>query len=289
MNMTGGSNKKIMLVLTIVIALLSVALLSGCIGEEKKDSTEIVVISRESTSGTREFFWESVLDEEDFYGKAIEKTSNGEVHDTVANTPLAIGYVGLGYLDSAVKSIKVNGVAASVENVLSGDYPIARDLFMFTKGQASGLAKEFIDYLMSDKGQQIVEEKGFVPLQTTGSFNSTGLSGTLEISGSTTVLPIALKVAEEFMKDFPDVTINVNGGGSSTGISSVNAGTVDIGMASRDLKESEQNLGLVKHTIAGDGIAIIVHPSNDYIDNDDLTMAQLKSIYVGEIKDWTKV
>lgn len=289
MNMNSSNTKNIMLVLTIVIALLGVAFLSGCIGEEKKDSTEIVVVSRESTSGTREFFWETVLDEEDFYGKAIEKTSNGEVHDTVSSTPLAIGYVGLGYLDSDVKSIKVNGVEPTVANVLSGDYPIARDLFMFTKGQASGLAKEFIDYLMSDKGQQIVEDEGFVPLQTTVPFTSTGLSGTLDISGSTTVLPIALAIAEAFMDDFSDVTVNVNGGGSSAGISAVNAGTVDIGMASRDLKESELNLGLDKHTICGDGIAVIVHPSNDYIDNDDLTMAQLKSIYTGGIKDWTKV
>ncbi|HDS63628.1 MAG TPA: phosphate ABC transporter substrate-binding protein [Methanofollis liminatans] len=126
----------------------------------------IVVIGRDSSSGTREFFSEKVMEKADYVSTQLEKNSNGAVKQTVAQTPGAIGYVGLGYLDATVKALKIdeNGksVDPSIETVTSGEYPIARTLNMFTKGEASGLSKDYLDYILSPAGQKIVEEEGFV-------------------------------------------------------------------------------------------------------------------------------
>ncbi len=126
----------------------------------------IVVIGRDSSSGTREFFTEKVMEKTEYVRTQLEKNSNGAVQQTVAQTPGAIGYVGLGYLDATVKAVKIgaggNAVEPSIETVTSGDYPIARTLNMFTKGEASGLSKDYLDYILSPAGQKIVEEEGFV-------------------------------------------------------------------------------------------------------------------------------
>jgi phosphate transport system substrate-binding protein len=157
---------------------------------------------------------------------------------------------------------------------------------MFTKGNATGLASEFILYIQSTEGQALVTQEGFVPLQNTVHYNMEGktLSGTLTVSGSTTVLPIADKAATAFHKLFPRVTVTVTGGGSGAGISAVSQGTVNIGMSSRDLQTSEAHLDLMRYTIAKDGIVIIVNPINTAINN--LTMEQLKAIYQGTISNW---
>jgi len=294
MKMTGKNNKKIgkiMLVTILAMSFLVVAIFSGCIGT-KKDDTSIVVISRENSSGTREFFWEQVLNKEDFYADSIELTSNGEVYATVSTTPQAIGYIGLGYLNSGVKVLKIDGVAPSSDTILDNSYPIARELYMFTKGEATGIAKDFIDYIMSSEGQEIIEDAGFVPLSSSEPFNTTNriTAGNLVISGSTTVLPIALAIKDAYSNLFPGLTFEITGTGSSVGITAVSSDppAADIGMASRELKEVEQGKGLVKHIICKDGIAIIVHPSNNYVPNDDLTMAQLKTIYTSG-GDWTEI
>lgn len=128
----------------------------------------IVVVGRDSASGTREFFQETVMNKEDFAPTQLEKNSNGAVKQTIAQTPGAIGYVGLGYVDPSVKALKVdvNGTAVepTVAAVVSGDYPIARSLTMVTKGEATGLAKEYLAFILSPEGQAIVEEEGFVPV-----------------------------------------------------------------------------------------------------------------------------
>jgi phosphate transport system substrate-binding protein len=125
---------------------------------------EVVVVGRDSASGTREFFHDRVMDKEDFVATQLEKASNAGVKESVENTEGAIGYVGLGYLDQSVKSIKIDGVDATVANVISGSYPVSRSLFMYTQGQPSGLAKEYLDFVKSADGQRIVEDEGFVPL-----------------------------------------------------------------------------------------------------------------------------
>jgi phosphate transport system substrate-binding protein len=131
-------------------------------------SGTIVVVNRDSASGTREFFWKEVLHKDDFVATAQEYNSNGGVKTAVSSTPLAIGYVGLGFLDATVKDIEINVdetlYKATVENVLAGTYPISRNLYVYTKGEPTGLSKEFIDFILSDEGQQIVEDEGFIPL-----------------------------------------------------------------------------------------------------------------------------
>jgi phosphate transport system substrate-binding protein len=266
------------------ISLISITLFSGC--TQNQEGLSIVVIGRDSASGTREFFWEHVMGKENFTSKLQEKNSNGGIYQTVTQTPGAIGYVGLGYVDSGVKALKINNITATAENVLAGTYPIARDLYLFTMGNASGLAKEFIDYIMSTEGQEIVADEGFVPLPTSEPYNSSNKnpSGSLTIGGSTTVFPIVEKVKDAFKVMYPQISITVSSTGSGAGITAVIAGTVDIAMSSRDLKSSESDKSLMKYTIARDGIAIIVNTENTYVDN--ITMTQLKAIYKGEITNW---
>jgi phosphate transport system substrate-binding protein len=128
----------------------------------------IVVVSRDSASGTREFFSETVMKKEDFTPTQLEKNSNGAIRQTVVQTPGAIGYVGLGYIDAEVRAIPimVNGVPvqATVETVIAGTYPISRPLLMITQGSPSGMAKSYINFILSPAGQKIVTDEGFVPV-----------------------------------------------------------------------------------------------------------------------------
>lgn len=132
-----------------------------------KDMT-IVVIGRDSASGTRTFFTDSVMNKTNYVKTQFEKNSNGAIQQSVAQTPGAIGYVGLGYIDPTVKALKisVNGtlVEPSVKTVLDKSYPISRSLLMITNGQPSGLVKDYIDYILSPEGQKLVTKEGFVPL-----------------------------------------------------------------------------------------------------------------------------
>ncbi len=129
---------------------------------------QIVVVGRDSASGTREFFYDEVMKKEEFVRTQQELNSNGAVKQTVAQTPDAIGYVGLGYIDTTVKAISINKdgtlVAPTIDNVKNKSYPIARGLHMYTNGPETGLAKDYLDFLMSAEGQQIVSKEGFVPI-----------------------------------------------------------------------------------------------------------------------------
>jgi phosphate transport system substrate-binding protein len=278
--------KKLIIGLFFII-IFSSTLFSGCI--QKQEGLPIVVIGRDNASGTREFFWQYVMGKENFSEYLREKNSNGGIYLSVTQTPGAIGYVSLSYADNKVKVLKINNISANSENVLAGTYPIARHLYLLTKGNATGLAKEFIEYIQSSEGQAIVKEDGFVPLPTSVLYNSSGkhLNGVLTIGGSTTVFPIIEKAKDSFVRLYPGLSITVSSTGSGPGITAVSQGTLTIGMSSRDLKTSEKTLGLVNYTIASDGIAIIVNLENTYVDN--LTLAQLKEIYKGEITNWIKL
>ena len=129
-----------------------------------------VVIGRDSASGTRVYFSEAVMRNEKYRSDMREMNSNGAVKQTVAQTPGAIGYVGLGFIDSSVKAIKVysNGqpVAPTIATALAHQYPISRPLYMITNGQPAGLTKDYIDFILSPDGQKIVQDQGFVPRQS---------------------------------------------------------------------------------------------------------------------------
>lgn len=129
----------------------------------------IVVINRDAPSGTRKSFSDYVMDDEDFVEGALEKPSNGAVRTTVTLTPGAIGYVGLGFVDPSVRAVKINYdgelIEPTVANALAGEYPISRPLYLLTNGEPQGLAKDFIDFILSVEGQKIVEDEGFVPVR----------------------------------------------------------------------------------------------------------------------------
>jgi phosphate transport system substrate-binding protein len=272
-------------VLVLTGLIICAALLTGCTDEGDDEKTEIVVVGRDSASGTRASF-EELVDIEAPVATMQQENSNGAVHDTVATTKGAIGYVGLGYLDAEVKAVKIGNVAPSTATVLDGSYPIARSLYMITDGQPTGLAEDFIKFVLSAAGQQIVEDEGFIPLATPGP-DATGMDGTLTIAGSTTVLPIAQACADAYHTEY-GADITVSGGGSSVGVASATDGTADIGMASRDLKSSEQteHPNLVTHTVAKDGISVIVHKDNKI---ESLTVEEVQKIYTGEITVWEDV
>lgn len=127
---------------------------------------EIVVYTRESTSGTYETFESKVMKPDNITLNALTKTSNGEMAQAISGNRNGIGYVGIGYLSgsSGIKALKINGVTPTIETVQNGTYPISRFLYMITKGQPEGLTKDFIDFVKSPAGQKIVEEHGFVKL-----------------------------------------------------------------------------------------------------------------------------
>lgn len=125
---------------------------------------EIVVVSRDSSSGTFEVFNDITLGEERLTQGALLQASNGAIAGLVSDTEGAIGYVGLGYLSDAVKAVEVNGVTPSNATVASGEFPIARPLFMFTDGWPEGLTLRFVNFVLSAEGQALIEEQGFVPL-----------------------------------------------------------------------------------------------------------------------------
>jgi phosphate transport system substrate-binding protein len=124
----------------------------------------IVVVSRDVSSGTFEVFGEKVLKGDKVREDALMLASNKAVVTTVAETPGAIGYVGLGYLSEDVKALKIEGVMPSETTVRSKEYKLARPLYMYTNGAPKGLVKDFIDFVLSTDGQKLVKEVGFVPL-----------------------------------------------------------------------------------------------------------------------------
>ena len=125
--------------------------------------SEIVLIGRDSSSGTREFFTEFVLDKEDAAKEMQELNSNGAVAQAVSITPGAIGYVSLEYVDDSLKAFSIGGVAPTVENVISGIYEINRPLLMVTNGEPEGLAADYLAFILSEEGQQILKDSGFIP------------------------------------------------------------------------------------------------------------------------------
>ena len=126
---------------------------------------KIIVVSRDSSSGTFEAFGVLVLEGQKNRPDALMQASNQAVASVVAHTQGAIGYVGLGYLNPEVKALRVDGILPSKETVLTDKYPVSRPLYMYTNGAVTGTARDFIDFIMSKEGQKIVDEQGYVGLK----------------------------------------------------------------------------------------------------------------------------
>ena len=205
---------------------------------------------------------------------------------TVTGNKAAIGYISLGSLDSSVKAVKVDGVEATADNVKNGTYPICRPFNIATKGDLSDAAKDFIAFIQSDEGQQVVTDKGCVSTGSTGAFTSSNPTGTVVIEGSSSVTPVMEKLAEAYMAINSGVTVKVQQSDSSTGMTSAIEGLCDIGMASRDVKDSEKEQGLEVTTICMDGIAVVVNNDNTV---DNLSLEQIRQIFTGEVTGWSAV
>ena len=256
-------------------------------------SGPITVISREEGSGTRGAFVELMgveTDEGDMTTVDAEiANSTSLVQSTVAGNPNAIGYISLGSYDaSAVKALKVDGVEVSVDTIKAGDYAVSRPFVICYKEEnLSELGADFVAYIMSAEGQQILNDEGYIAADDNAEpYTASGLSGNLSVNGSTSVGPVMEVLAEAYKALNPDVVIDVQQTGSGTGITAAIDGSCEIGMSSRALKDEEVAEGLTPVTIALDGIAVIVNQANTV---EDLTAEQIRQIYTGEITDWSQL
>lgn len=193
--------------------------------------------------------------------------------------------------DAKFEIMNVEGVDATVDNVVNGSYTLQRGLILATKGTASGAVADLISYVLSTEGQAIVEDNDYIAVDSSApAYKSTiddKTSYSITIQGSTTVNPIMMAVEEEYEKIHPNVRISITANGSGTGAAAAIDGTADIGMLSRDLKTSETDAGLVPTVIGKDGIAIIVNKSVTGIDN--LTLDQIAKIYDGTYTNWNQL
>lgn len=264
-------------------------------GEQQTTSGTITIVSREDGSGTRGAFIELFgIEEKDSSGQKVDHTadsaeitnSTSVMMTTVAGNKNAIGYVSLGSLKNTVKALKIDGVQATAENIKNGTYKISRPFNIAIKEDASDLAKDFIAYIMSADGQKIVEEGGYISEGNTGAYHGAGGAGKIVVAGSSSVTPIMEKLKEAYLKVNTSAQIDVQQSDSTTGMTSTIDGICDIGMASRELKDSEKEKGLQATAIAQDGIAVIVNQSNTF---DNLTSQQVKDIFTGNVTNWSDV
>lgn len=293
-------NKVLFGALALCIAFACTALV-GCGGNNdsaKSDSGDaaINVTSREDGSGTRGAFVELFGIEEEQNGEKVDMTtqsaaitnSTAVMMTTVAGDDNAIGYISLGSVDDSIKTVKIDGAEATAENVKSGDYKVSRPFNVVTNSNSelSDVAQDFMNFILSAEGQAVVSEEGYIPMDAAGSYAASGLSGTVTVAGSSSVTPVMEKLAEAYKALNPNVTIEVNQSDSTTGVTSALEGACDLGMASRELKDSETSEGAQATVIATDGIAVIVNNNNAA---DSLTSDQVKKIFTGEITKWSEI
>ncbi len=251
----------------------------------------ISVISREDGSGTRSAFIELMGIEQDDVDMTTEMAeitnSTSVMMTTVAGNTQAIGYVSLGSLDETqVKAVQVNGVAPSADAVKDGSYSVSRPFNIATMGEPEGLAADFINFIMSDEGQAIVEEEGYISQGSTGAFEGTLPEGEITVGGSSSVTPVMEKLIEGYQALNANANIQLQQSDSTTGMNSAIDGSYDIGMASREVSDSELEAGLQNTVIALDGIAVIVNLENPI---NNLTSEQIMQIYTGEVTDWDAI
>ena len=258
-------------------------------------SSDISVVSREDGSGTRGAFIELFgVEEKDANGDKVDYTTDEAiiansteiVMTTVAGDDYAIGYSSLGSLNDTVKAVKIDGAEPTADNINNGSYTISRPFNIATKGDVSDVAQDFINYIMSADGQQIIEDNGYIKASDAGAFESNGASGKIVVAGSSSVTPVMEKLQEAYQKVNSGAEIEIQESDSTTGMTAAMDGTCDIGMASRELEDSEKDKGLTSQAIALDGIAVIVNTQND---RTDISTDMVKKIFTGEVTDWNDV
>ena len=276
------------LAVTILSLTMLSSVLTGCGGGNT--SKAITVVSREDGSGTRGAFTELLGIAEDDVDNTVataEITNSTSVMiTTVAGDVNAIGYISMGSLDDSVKALKIDGVEANVENVTDGSYKVARPFNICTKSDISDAAKDFITYILSDDGQKVINEEGYISVESGNTYSASGVEGKITLAGSTSVAPVMEVLTEKYKELNPNVEFEIQQTGSSAGITSTIEGACDIGMSSRELKDTELSEGLTETKIAMDGICVVVNNESTV---DELTAEQVKKIYVGEITTWSEI
>lgn len=264
-------------------------------GDEAASPTGTVsVYSREDGSGTRSAFIELFgVEQKDASGQKVDMTtpsaaitnSTSVMMTSVAGDDNGIGYISLGSLNDTVKALEINGVKASADNVKNGSYEISRPFNIVTKDGLSDVAQDFVGFIMSADGQKVVEDNGCIAVADNAeAYDAAGLSGKIVIAGSSSVTPVMEKLAEAYEALNPEVSIEVNQSDSTTGVQMAAEGTCDIGMASRDLKDSES--AVTATAIAQDGIAVIVSKACAV---NGLSSDQVEGIYTGALVTWEDV
>ena len=257
---------------------------------------EISVYSREDGSGTRGAFIELFgIEQKDADGNKVDMTtdmamitnSTAVMMTTVAGDEQGIGYISLGSVNDTVKALKIDDVEATVENVKAGTYKIVRPFNIITNGELDKLdevSADFVNYILSADGQKVIEDNGYIAaVDDAEAYEAAGVSGKVVVAGSSSVTPVMEKLAEAYKALNADTIVEVQQSDSSTGVSMAIEGTCNIGMASREIKDSEAEKGATATVIARDGIAVIVCPDAPI---DGLTAAQVRAIYTGEVETW---
>lgn len=259
-------------------------------------SQPISVVSREDGSGTRGAFVELTgVEEKDADGNKTDNTTADAIISnsteimmtTVSGDEYAIGYSSTGSLNDTVKALNVDGVEPTAQNIKDGKYSLSRPFNIATKGTPGKLAQDFIDYILSEEGQKVVEDNGYIAsVDDAKAFKSSGESGKLVVAGSSSVTPVMEKLAEAYKAVNKKAEIEIQESDSTTGMTAAADGTCDIGMASRELEDSEKDKGLTSQAIALDGIAVIVNTQNT---RTEITTDMVKKIFTGEVTDWSDV
>jgi len=314
--------KALIVILSLVLVMAAGAVLYGCAtdtgsgaqGSGSADtgsqgsssatngpSGSINVVSREDGSGTRSAFVELFeVQVENAEGKKVDATTTAAVvtnstsvmMTTVSGDKNAIGYISLGSLNDTVKALQIDGVEATTDNVKSGSYKISRPFNIVTKGATSSTfnpaAQDFINFILSAEGQAVIAENHYIAVNDSAPAYSKdpAASGKIVVAGSSSVSPVMEKLKEAYATANPAVSVEIQTSDSSTGISSTIDGICDIGMASRELKDTEAAAGLAPTTIAIDGIAVIVSNSNSI---SGLSKEQVASIFLGNATKWEDI
>ena len=256
---------------------------------------DIAVFTREDGSGTRGAFIELTgVEQKDADGKKVDRTteaaavqsSTNGVMTAVANDAAAIGYISLGSLNETVKAVTVDGVKAGADTVKDGSYTLARPFNLVTNGDATDpVAVDFLAYCLSADGQALATDKGYIGSEGEA-FTSAQPAGKIVVGGSSSVAPLMEKLVEAYKTVNPNAEIEHLTTDSTTGVSGALDGSYTIGLASRELKDSETEAGAKATVLAMDGIAVVVNPENPV---ENLTVDQIQSIYVGEVTTWDEV
>ena len=284
-----------------VLSAITLAVLGGTLFAAPKKNKNfgkksVVLISREEGSGTRgafvELFGIEMKNAEgkkvDFTSEEADITNSTEVMLTsIAGNKYAIGYVSLGSLNKTVKALKIEGVSPSVSSIKNGTYKISRPFNIVTKQTGlSENASDFIRFILSSDGQAIVEANGYISATQNPAYIATGKKGKITVAGSSSVTPVMEKLAEAYEKLNPEIKIEVQMSDSTTGVNSAFNGVCEIGMASRELKDSEKAKGALQTKIAIDGIAVIINKENP---TESASIQSVKDLYIGTISKWGDV